>query len=159
MDNSSITKMLVSNFHCLTCSTDSEEYINYLSRNNIQQISEEKKNANYYDANQAQFSQENNLNEKESNNNSSKNPIAICVIHDSYNCFKELIPEFSDNDDRFGELHLLAKKMQSENILRILEDVKDDDKLWESNFTLLMENQPRDVDESERSSRILRNNQ
>lgn len=146
MDNYGISKILINDLSAILIAPDSPYYLsnNINEYNNIKNMNNKFKNTNEI---------ENETNRKLLNNEvaekiSTKDPTMICCFHDSVNCFKELNPNFSDSDNRFGELHEVAKMMQSEQVLRILEDIKEDNEGWESNFTLLLENQPKDLDQT-----------
>lgn len=144
MDNYGIAKILINDLSATIIAPDSPYYLN----NNVYEYNI--KNMNY---NNAKNADENETNRRLINNEvaekiSNKDPTMICCFHDSVNCFKELNPNFSDSDNRFGELHDVAKMMQSEQVLRVLEDIKEDNEAWESNFTLLLENQPKDLDQT-----------
>ncbi len=143
MDNYGITKLLINELNANIIAPDSPFYLN-------NEISEYNK-IHYKLKNDKD--NENETGRKLINNEfaekiSNKDPTMVCCFHDSVNSFKELNPNFSDSDNRFGELHEVAKMMQSEQVLKVLEDIKEDNEAWESNFTLLLENQPKDLDQT-----------
>lgn len=64
----------------------------------------------------------------------------ICVVHDSFKCFEIMNPDCNEDDEKFDLIYDLAKRSNSENIVKLLEKDRIPD--FDSNFSLAYENEP-----------------
>ena len=64
----------------------------------------------------------------------------VCVTHDAFQCFEIINPDYGDDDEKYDILYDLAKRKGSENIIKLL--VKDRIPDFDSNFSLVLENEP-----------------